>query len=259
MQCAACVLSPCRLPAAAARPLPPTALPPTPSPALPPPPPGCGCPYTWAPGCRLCDWGDSWLQQAHASLLPKPGAPMQLAPIRPLKVAFCIPHHNVTGGLKMLLEQVGLLPAACEGPPCCWCCAIACGQRQRCQHRGTAATPLPLPRPPPLLPLPCSQMRLLRQRGHHVVALTRSETAHTAVPPWSDAQASPLPCRPRAAPARCCLLSSTRTCAAAAKRPADAGCGPRAPPCAARCRRTRAWCAGRTSASGMCTMWIPAT
>lgn len=32
--------------------------------------------------------------------------PVRLSPIRPLKVAFCIPHHNVTGGLKMLLEQV---------------------------------------------------------------------------------------------------------------------------------------------------------
>ena len=37
------------------------------------------------------------------------------------------------------------------------------------------------------------QMRLLRQRGHEVVALTRSELADTAVPPWSDVQASPAP------------------------------------------------------------------
>ncbi|PRW45111.1 glycosyl transferase group 1 [Chlorella sorokiniana] len=125
----------------------PPALRPTPDGRRPPPPllpfgatlhyAGCGCPYSWAPGCRLCDWGDSWLQQAYASLLPKPGAPVRLSPIRPLKVAFCIPHHNVTGGLKMLLEQ----------------------------------------------------MRLLKLRGHHIVALTRSDTANTAVPPWSDVQA----------------------------------------------------------------------
>lgn len=32
-------------------------------------------------------------------------------------------------------------------------------------------------------------MRLLRQRGHRIVALTRSELATSAVPPWSDVQA----------------------------------------------------------------------
>ncbi|KAL4448235.1 hypothetical protein ABPG75_005454 [Micractinium tetrahymenae] len=96
---------------------------------------GCGCPYNWAPGCRLCDWGDSWLAQAHRSMAPQPGQ-VHLAPIRKLKVGFCIPHANVTGGLKMLLEQ----------------------------------------------------MRLLRQRGHRIVALTRSELAASAVPAWSDVQ-----------------------------------------------------------------------
>ncbi len=99
-----CTVLPCSTPASLGLQPPGTAR------RLPTPPPlphvGCGCPYSWAPGCRLCDWGDSWLQQAHASLLPKPGAPVRLSPIRPLKVAFCIPHHNVTGGLKMLLEQV---------------------------------------------------------------------------------------------------------------------------------------------------------
>ena len=105
-------------------------------PPLPPRPAGCGCPYNWAPGCRLCDWGDSWVQQAHASLAPRPGEKVRLTPIRRLKVAFCLPHALVTGGLKMLLEQ----------------------------------------------------MRLLRARGHHVVALTRSEVARAAVPAWSNVQ-----------------------------------------------------------------------
>ncbi|PSC70858.1 glycosyl transferase group 1 [Micractinium conductrix] len=68
-------------------------------------------------------------------MAPPPGQ-ARLAPIRKLKVAFCIPHSCVTGGLKMLLEQI----------------------------------------------------RLLRQRGHHVVALMRSELAASAVPPWSDVE-----------------------------------------------------------------------
>ena len=46
------------------------------------------------------------------------------------------------------------------------------------------------------------QMRLLRQRGHEVVALTRSELADTAVPPWSDVQASPGPASGRQAARR---------------------------------------------------------
>lgn len=96
---------------------------------------GCGCPYNWAAGCRLCDWGDSWVQQAYQSMAPQPGQ-AHLAPIRKLKVGFCIPHANVTGGLKMMLEQ----------------------------------------------------MRLLRERGHYVVAMTRSELADTAIPLWSDVQ-----------------------------------------------------------------------
>jgi hypothetical protein len=104
--------------------------------------PGCGCPYSWAAGCRLCDWGDSWLQQAHSRLSPAPecggggdGADGgRLAPARKLKVAYCLPHAAVTGGLKILLEH----------------------------------------------------MRLLRARGHCVVALTRSELAESAVPRWSD-------------------------------------------------------------------------
>ncbi|KAI3426406.1 hypothetical protein D9Q98_008776 [Chlorella vulgaris] len=96
---------------------------------------GCGCP-SFAPGCRLCDWGDSWLRQAYTRLGRDPveGQLVRLTPNRTLKIAFCLPHANVTGGLKILLEQ----------------------------------------------------MRLLRQRGHAIVALTRSEVVDQAVPSWSD-------------------------------------------------------------------------
>jgi acetolactate synthase regulatory subunit len=62
------------------------------------------------------------------------GQLVRLTPNRTLKIAFCLPHANVTGGLKILLEQ----------------------------------------------------MRLLRQRGHAIVALTRSEVMDQAVPSWSD-------------------------------------------------------------------------
>lgn len=33
------------------------------------------------------------------------------------------------------------------------------------------------------------QIRLLRQRGHFVVALTRSDTAQRAMPPWTSVDA----------------------------------------------------------------------
>ena len=42
------------------------------------------------------------MQQAHSKLLAA-----QMLPIRKLKIAYCLPHHNVTGGLKMMLQQVG--------------------------------------------------------------------------------------------------------------------------------------------------------
>lgn len=50
------------------------------------------------------------MQQALSSMAPQRGQ-AHLAPIRKLKVGFCIPHANVTGGLKMLLEKVG----SCRG------------------------------------------------------------------------------------------------------------------------------------------------
>jgi hypothetical protein len=45
-------------------------------------------------------------------MVPQPGATTRLAPNRKLKVAYCVPHANVTGGLKMLLEQVRAAPPA---------------------------------------------------------------------------------------------------------------------------------------------------
>ena len=54
------------------------------------------------------------MRAAHARMAPPPGQ-ARLAPIRKLKVAFCIPHSCVTGGLKMLLEQVGGRPGVVAG------------------------------------------------------------------------------------------------------------------------------------------------
>ncbi|GAB4817162.1 hypothetical protein N2152v2_004208 [Parachlorella kessleri] len=90
---------------------------------------GCGCPLGWVPGCRACDLVDSFLQQAFLGV--RNGL---LTPLRKLRVLFCLPHHNITGGMKMLLEQI----------------------------------------------------RLLRQRGHYVIAAMRSDTAPSALPPWTD-------------------------------------------------------------------------
>lgn len=83
------------------------------------------------------------------------------------------------------------------------------GVQPRWQSRGTWRRRMPCGKAEmgcPILPNSPSQMRLLRNRGHHIVALTRSELASSAVPPWSDVQASTAgdwrrrcPCRHAAA------------------------------------------------------------
>ena len=69
------------------------------------------------------------MQQAHSKLLAA-----QMLPIRKLKIAYCLPHHNVTGGLKMMLQQVG--EAWALHVPCN-CCL------QRWRQRGVCMSSLP--------------------------------------------------------------------------------------------------------------------
>ena len=69
---------------------------------------GCGCPPGGA-GCppgglRLCDLADLRVQSAHGQV-----ASGALQRSRPLRLAFALPHHNITGGMKMLCEQIRLL------------------------------------------------------------------------------------------------------------------------------------------------------
>lgn len=251
-----------------------------------PPPTGCGCPYSWAPGCRLCDWGDSWVQQAHTSMLPKPGAPVRLSPIRPLKVAFCIPHHNVTGGLKMLLEQVGgRTEEAIAVPAVSVCCS---GRQTELPACLCMAVGMPAPRPsvPPLLTRlaqpetpptptaadaaveaagpPCRGAHTLRHSAHSSAAMERCAGAarcrRPALGPMLLRHSS-VPCP---SPTRIAVHKCTNTCCTPVPPPRSAPVafptplGPTPPNPDPPHRRTRAWCAARTSGSGTCTMWTPA-
>eukprot|EP00803_Ostreobium_quekettii_P011145 evm.model.scf_71.8 EVM.evm.TU.scf_71.8 scf_71:108681-110204(+) len=94
--------------------------------------PGCGCPQGWQRGSRVADVVDVLFQQCHALFANK-----LLRVLRPLRVAYMLPHHNVTGGMKCLVEHI----------------------------------------------------RLLRARGHTTIAVHRSDTAKSAIPPWSEVKA----------------------------------------------------------------------
>ena len=52
----------------------------------------CGCPDKWRRGTRAADVVDLILQKAVAAFQQR-----KLLPTRPLRVAYMLPHHNVTG------------------------------------------------------------------------------------------------------------------------------------------------------------------
>lgn len=67
---------------------------------------GCGCPPRWRDQARLADAVDQEVQGAFRE--------MQLGhitPTRSLVIAYMLPHHNVTGGMKCLVEHIRLLRA----------------------------------------------------------------------------------------------------------------------------------------------------
>uniref|UniRef100_A0A061SAC2 Group 1 glycosyl transferase n=1 Tax=Tetraselmis sp. GSL018 TaxID=582737 RepID=A0A061SAC2_9CHLO len=65
---------------------------------------GCGCPSSWQQGERLADLLDSEIVSAFADMHRG-----RVLPARPLSVAYMLPHHNVTGGMKCLVEHIRLL------------------------------------------------------------------------------------------------------------------------------------------------------
>lgn len=66
--------------------------------------PGCGCPLNWTRGSRVCDVVDVLFTHCHKLFTAK-----MLTPMRPLRVAYMLPHHNITGGMKCLIEHLRLL------------------------------------------------------------------------------------------------------------------------------------------------------
>ncbi|CAK0780281.1 hypothetical protein CVIRNUC_004997 [Coccomyxa viridis] len=93
----------------------------------------CGCPPNWQNTTRAADVVDILVQKAFQAYQEG-----RLAATRPLRVLYFLPHHNVTGGMKCLVEHV----------------------------------------------------RLLKLRGHTVIAAHRSDTADRAMPPWSPVTAT---------------------------------------------------------------------
>ncbi|CAL8468850.1 g8391 [Coccomyxa elongata] len=93
----------------------------------------------WQNNTRAADLVDLLAQQAFKGYQAG-----RLVATRPLRVLYFLPHHNVTGGMKCLVEHI----------------------------------------------------RLLKIRGHTVIAAHRSETAERAMPPWTQVEATvDLVCR----------------------------------------------------------------
>jgi hypothetical protein len=146
-------------------------------------------------GCGALPWrGDvdglwSTLDSGRASGdASRPPAP------RRLRVSYLIPHHNVTGGMKMIMKQVGAAAVR----------ARVCACVQRVWSSGVAlVTPAPnVFFKPPLCALrwvPRVQIELLCARGHDVEAVFRAPpgapvSAVSVLPPWVRVGEPPLPC-----------------------------------------------------------------
>ncbi len=66
--------------------------------------PTCGCPPGWQNSTRAADIVDLLAQQAFKGYQAG-----RLVATRPLRVLYFLPHHNVTGGMKCLVEHIRLL------------------------------------------------------------------------------------------------------------------------------------------------------
>lgn len=66
--------------------------------------PNCGCPPGWQSSTRAADVVDLLTQQAFKGYQAG-----RLVATRPLRVLYFLPHHNVTGGMKCLVEHIRLL------------------------------------------------------------------------------------------------------------------------------------------------------
>ena len=75
----------------------------------------CGCPPDWHNTTRAADVVDILVQKAFQAYQEG-----RLAATRPLRVLYFLPHHNVTGGMKCLVEHVRLLKL--RGKPTCLYC-----------------------------------------------------------------------------------------------------------------------------------------
>jgi len=65
---------------------------------------GCGCPSTWQQGTRVADQVDALVLRTLQLFQRK-----LISPNRPLRVCYMLPHHNITGGMKCLVEHIRLL------------------------------------------------------------------------------------------------------------------------------------------------------
>ena len=151
--------------------------------------PGCGCPPNWRSACRLADSVDSEVLAAFAEVLSE-----KVLPARTLTVVYMLPHHNVTGGMKCLVEHIRLLKTR--------------GHRYRSP---VAIAILPSPRLPALAssprphgPHPCccrhrpnsigwwaesADMALTLAVLYRLIAVHRSDKASRAMPPWTEVEA----------------------------------------------------------------------
>lgn len=128
--------------------------------------PGCGCPPALLarPGQRAADMVDALVQRCQSMYQHQ-----LLAPHRPLRIGYVLPHHNITGGMKCLVEHI----------------------------------------------------RLLRQRGHYVVAVHRSNAAASAMPPCESLAVAQQARACMRAPAPSLTCGSASWCECVPWRPMD--------------------------------------
>ena len=131
--------------------------------------PGCGCPSGWRTHRRLADAVDSQLQAAVKAMQSG-----RVVPSRKLNVAYMLPHHNVTGGMKCLVEHIRLLKTRGHRH----------GTPSSSAHHSSSPACNFLPSlvavsdPQRIFSLPC-----------RTIAVHRSDAANRAMPPWTSVEA----------------------------------------------------------------------
>ena len=137
----------------------------------------CGCPDNWSKKTRAADLVDMLVEQAFTRYQQG-----MLLPCRHLTVAYMLPHHNVVSYQKSATQSLQKQNRSMQS------CMISC----LIFHRNTNALMIFCVMHVQTGGMKClvEHVKLLTCRGHTVIAVHRSDTAKTAMPPWTDIKPS---------------------------------------------------------------------